>query len=110
MATGTRQLNVSITPHFSKLIRNKIKSGRYANASEVVREALRRMEQADLLAEQTAIADPDDVVLQVRKGMESVAKGDYIELKGDRELRDFFADIIQRGTRRLGAKRRVARR
>jgi antitoxin ParD1/3/4 len=107
MAAGTRQLNVSITPHFSKLIRNKIKSGRYANASEVVREALRRMEQADLLAEQTAITDPDDVVSQVRKGMESVAKGEYIELKGDRELRDFFADIIQRGTRRIRAKRRA---
>ena len=68
------------------------------------------MEQADLLAEQTAIADPDNVVVQVRKGMESVAKGDYIELKSDRELRDFFADIIQRGTRRVGATRRVARR
>jgi antitoxin ParD1/3/4 len=110
VATGTRQLNVSITPHFSKLIRDKIKSGRYANASEVVRETLLRMEQADLLAEQTAIADPDDVVVQARKRMESVAKGDYIELKGDQELRDFFADIVRRRTRRLGAKRRVARR
>lgn len=110
MATGARQLNVSITPHFSKLIRNKIKSGRYANASEVVREALRRLEQEDLLVEQTAIVDPDDIVVQVRKGMESVAKGDYTELKGDQELRDFFADIIARGTQRLGAKRRVPRR
>jgi antitoxin ParD1/3/4 len=109
MANTTRQLNVSITPHFSKLIRNKVRSGRYANASEVVREALRRLEQEDLLAEQTAINDPDDVVVQIRKGMESVRSGDYIEIKDDKELRGFFADVIERGTQRLGAKRRVAR-
>ena len=110
MAANTRQLNVSITPHFSKLIRAKVKSGRYANASEVVREALRRLEQEDLLAEQAAIEDPGDVAEQVRKGMESVAKGDFVELKGDRELRDFFADIIARGNQRFGVKRRVVHR
>jgi hypothetical protein len=42
--------------------------------------------------------------------MESVAKGDYTELGDDQELRDFFADIIARGTQRLGAKGRVPRR
>jgi antitoxin ParD1/3/4 len=110
MTTGTRQLNVSITPHFSKLIHNKVRSSRYANASEVVREALRRLEQEDLLVEQTAINDPDDVLVQIRKGMESVNRGDYIEINGDKELRGFFADVIARGTQRIGAKRRVARR
>ena len=110
MAPETHQLNISITPQLSKLIRKKIRSGRYANASEVVREALRRLEQDDLPAEQTAIVDPDDVVAQVRKGMESVARGDCADLKSDQELREFFADIIDRGTRRLKANRRVARR
>ena len=42
MAVNTRQLNVSITPHFSKYIRDKVKSGGYSSASEVVREDLRR--------------------------------------------------------------------
>jgi antitoxin ParD1/3/4 len=110
MPSGSRQLNVSITPHFSNLIREKVKSGRYANASEVVREALRKLEQEDLLAEQLAIADPDDVVLQVRRGISSVARGDYSELKNDRELREFFDDIVSRGKSRLAAKRRPARR
>ncbi len=110
MAIGTRQLNVSITPHFSRLIRRKIQSGRYANASEVVRDALRKLEQEDLLAEQSVISDPDDVVVQVRKGIESVAKGRHIELRGERELREFFADIIERGSRRLEAKRSTRRR
>jgi Arc/MetJ-type ribon-helix-helix transcriptional regulator len=89
---------------------NKVKSGRYTDASEVVREALRRLEQEELLAEQSPIVDPDDVVSQVRKGMVSVAEGDCTELKGDQELRDFFGDIVARGTQRLEARRRVARR
>jgi len=110
MATGTRQLNVSITPHFSKLIREKVRSGRYANASEVVREALRRLEQDELLAEQAAIEDPDDFVVQIRKGMHSVATGNASELKTDRELRGFFEDIIKRGKSRLAKSRRAARR
>ena len=36
MPANSRQLSVSITPHFSKFIRDKVKSGRYSNASEVV--------------------------------------------------------------------------
>lgn len=105
MASNTRQLNVSITPHFDRLIRRKVKSGRYANASEVVREALRRLEQDELLSEQSAITDPDDVAEQVRKGMASIAEGDFTELNGDQELHTFFADVIDRGEKRLRAKR-----
>jgi len=109
MPTGTRQLNVSVTPHFSNMIRNKVKSGRYANASEVVREALRRMEQDDLVGVGVEVVDPDDFREQVQKGMDSFARGDYIELKNDRELHEFFADVIARGKKRLAA-RKAARR
>ncbi len=34
-------MNISLTPELAKLIHNKVKSGMYSNASEVVREALR---------------------------------------------------------------------
>ena len=40
------QMNVSITDRLAGYVRNKVKSGRYNNASEVVREALRRMEDS----------------------------------------------------------------
>jgi len=55
-----KQLNVSITPHFAKFIHGKVKSGRYSNASEVVREALRRFEQEDEIRQQDAVVDPDN--------------------------------------------------
>ena len=40
-------MNLSITPELQRLIQNKVDSGRYANASEVVRDALRRMDEHD---------------------------------------------------------------
>jgi antitoxin ParD1/3/4 len=42
-------LNVNLTPQLEKLIRQKVSSGRYNSASEVVREALRLMETQDEL-------------------------------------------------------------
>ena len=41
------QMNVSITDKLAGYVRKKVKSGRYNNASEVVRDALRRMEDDD---------------------------------------------------------------
>ena len=40
-------MNISLTPHLEEMIREKIASGSYNSASEVVREALRLLEQAD---------------------------------------------------------------
>jgi antitoxin ParD1/3/4 len=42
-------LNINLTPQLEKLVRQKVDSGRYNSASEVVREALRLMESQDAL-------------------------------------------------------------
>ena len=42
-------MNVPLTPELEQLVLTKVKSGRYNSASEVVREALRLMEQKDEL-------------------------------------------------------------
>jgi antitoxin ParD1/3/4 len=103
-----QQLNVSITPHFSKFIRGKIKSGRYTNASEVVRDALRRLEQEELMQEQTVIADPEDAAEKILEGWASIQQGRRIEIENDVELEEFFADIVSRGMRRLAVKGRAS--
>jgi antitoxin ParD1/3/4 len=41
-------MNVSLTPELEKLVSAKVESGRYTSASEVVREALRLLEERDL--------------------------------------------------------------
>jgi putative addiction module CopG family antidote len=42
-------MNVSLTPELEKLVQEKVKTGRYNSASEVVREALRLLEEQDQL-------------------------------------------------------------
>jgi antitoxin ParD1/3/4 len=40
-------MNVSLTPELEKFVADKVDSGRYTSASEVVREALRLLEDQD---------------------------------------------------------------
>ena len=42
-------MNVNLTPHLEDLVRQKVESGLYSSASEVVREALRMMDEQDRL-------------------------------------------------------------
>jgi len=40
-------MNISLTPELDKFVADKVLSGRYTSASEVVREALRLLEEHD---------------------------------------------------------------
>ncbi|MGH7840378.1 MAG: type II toxin-antitoxin system ParD family antitoxin [Candidatus Binataceae bacterium] len=40
-------MNVNLTPQLEQMVRQKVSSGLYTSASEVVREALRLMEEQD---------------------------------------------------------------
>ncbi|HMO45623.1 MAG TPA: type II toxin-antitoxin system ParD family antitoxin [Rubrivivax sp.] len=42
-------MNVNLTPQLEEMVRAKVASGLYTSASEVVREALRLMEEQDQL-------------------------------------------------------------
>lgn len=44
-------MNVSLTPELEKFVQEKVKSGRYLSASEVVREALRLLQEEDQIRE-----------------------------------------------------------
>jgi antitoxin ParD1/3/4 len=44
-------MNVSLTPELETLIHLKVSNGRYTSASEVVREALRLMDERDQVQE-----------------------------------------------------------
>lgn len=44
-------MNVSLTPELEKFVQEKVKSGRYLSASEVIREALRLMQDRDKIQE-----------------------------------------------------------
>lgn len=42
-------MNVNLTPQLEEMVRQKVNSGLYTSASEVVREALRLMDEKDRL-------------------------------------------------------------
>ena len=44
-------MNISLTPHFEELVKNKLESGHYHSASEVIRDALRLLEERDQMRE-----------------------------------------------------------
>lgn len=60
-------MNVNLTPQLEELVRAKVNSGMYTSASEVVREALRLMDEQDRLRQ----AKLDELRREVRKGLDS---------------------------------------
>jgi antitoxin ParD1/3/4 len=61
-------MNVSLTPELERLVNEKVESGLYQTASEVVREALRLLKERDQAREQLR-AD-------VQAGFDQLARGD----------------------------------
>ena len=60
-------MNVNLTPQLEDLVRAKVASGLYTSASEVVREALRLMDEQDRLR----AARLDQLRADVRQGLAS---------------------------------------
>lgn len=83
--------NVVLTPHQAKLIETLVSSGRYQNASEVLREGLRLIEARD--AEQRARLKA--LREAVRLGIDDIEAGRYHEFESfdrlDMHLRDISA-------------------
>ena len=82
-------MNVSLTPALDKLVREKVKSGLYNNASEVIREALRLMKEA----EETRRAKLKRLKAELARGEVDVASGRVTPLANDEEIDRFFARL-----------------
>ena len=103
------QMNVSITDHLAEFVKARVRSGRFNNASEVVREALRRMEQDDERALRLAAPTIEEVVTnltaiqtealrkRVLEGIGQIERGEFIEVEGRAGLVELTAGIKARG-------------
>ena len=60
-------MNVNLTPQLEEMVRAKVSSGMYTSASEVVREALRLMDEQDRLRQ----VKLEELRREVRKGLNS---------------------------------------
>jgi antitoxin ParD1/3/4 len=83
-------MNVSLTPQLEELVKKKVESGLYGSASEVMREALRLVDEHDRLRHMRV----EELRGEIQKGLES----------GEATPLDIKA-IKARGRTRLAAKR-----
>src|ERR1700719_2137234 len=107
------QMNVSITDQLAGYVRKKVRRGRYNNASEVVREALRRMEDEDGRALRLARATAEDILTdlteeqldgirqRVRASIESIEAGKFAEYEGREGLKKLADGVKARGRKLL---------
>ena len=74
-------MNVSLTPELEQFVAAKVESGRYTSASEVVREALRLLEDQDLDRQARLSAFQQELDARIA----SLDRGEYITMETLRE-------------------------
>lgn len=86
--------NVVLTQHQADLVERLVASGRYQNASEVLREGLRLIEarEADDEARLAALRDA------VQVGIDDIEAGRYREFDDPAELRRYVRSVMDRAT------------
>jgi antitoxin ParD1/3/4 len=92
--------NINLTEHFDAFVETRVASGRYQNASEVVREGLRLLEQRE---------HEDALKLSclreaVRIGEEAVARGEYRDVNPE-GLKEYLAGLGQTARQRRSRAR-----
>jgi antitoxin ParD1/3/4 len=69
-------MNVSLTPELEQIIHKKVESGLYLSASEVVREALRLLEERDKIQAMRM----EELRKEIRIGIDQADRGEVAPL------------------------------
>ena len=88
--------NVSLTPRLNRFVDGQVESGRHQNASEVIREALRRYEE-EIDAERQLL---DVLGSMIDRSDANIAAGWFAEASTDEELEALVAGIGERASAR----------
>jgi antitoxin ParD1/3/4 len=72
-------MNISLTPELEELVHQKVASGLYHSASEVIREGLRLLKEQDALKEYRL----EELRREIRVGLEQSARGESAPLDMD---------------------------
>ena len=86
--------NVVLSEHQHELVEALVHSGRYQNASEVLREGLRLIEERDRIEE----AKLKSLKQAARQGWADVSAGRYADV-ADEQLEDFVGQLGRRAAR-----------
>lgn len=91
-------MNVSLTPELETLVHEKVKSGNYNSASEVVREALRLLKEQDELKR----IRREELRREVMQGVTDIREGRFRTYESGAELAE---EIIAEGKKKLAGKK-----
>lgn len=103
------QMNISLSPQMARFIRNKVKSGEYTNASEVVRQAVRRMQEAESARREWRLdefeshlteSQRDEIRRGIEEGIKDIENGRY-EDYGARGLRNLAKDLVETSAKKV---------
>lgn len=92
-------MNVSLTPELEQLVRQKVDSGRYLSASEVVREGLRLLEDRELLVRSYRLYQIRLAQLQkeLDPAIQEADRGELLD--GEAVFAELYAELDQAGQR-----------
>jgi len=79
-------MNISLNPHFEELVKAKVESGLYNSASEVMREALRLLEERDQLRELRLAELKRDIQKGIDSGEATPLNMEEIKARGRERL------------------------
>jgi antitoxin ParD1/3/4 len=77
--------NINLTEHFDQFVERQVSSGRYSNASEIVREGLRLLEEQ----EQERQAKLKALRQAAKQGFDEIGQGKGIVVKSKKGIKRF---------------------
>jgi antitoxin ParD1/3/4 len=95
--------NVNLTKHFDQFIEEGVSSGRFGNASEMVREGLRLLEQRD----REDRARVEWLRGEVQKGIDASDRGESIGFASSEERRAYLRERTERVIEARQLKKRL---
>jgi len=109
------QMNISLSPQMAKFIRGKVKKGEYTNSSEVVRDALRRMQDAEAeKRERVALANfeaglseagRDGIRHGIAQGIKDIDEGRYDEYDAN-GLKGLAKELVATSVKNLARRQK----
>jgi antitoxin ParD1/3/4 len=96
-------LNVSLTPELEELVHERVRSGMYHSASEVVREALRLLKERDELRQYRL----EELRREIAIGIEHLEQGQYT-VYDENTLAELGESIKARAAQKLADQKKTA--
>lgn len=94
-------MNVSLTPQLERLVHQKVKSGAYLSASEVVREGLRLLQERDAVREFRLA----ELRKEIQIGLDQLERGEGITMSAD-EIPQYMESLKKRARARLNSQKK----